>query len=68
MLVEMNGVTKESARFLDPSNIPIDQLSKFTFVAQGRLIGEFRGYSWARFGYGIIASDRDENKHCIHRY
>ena len=59
MLVEMNGVTKESAKFLDPSNVPIDQLSKFTFVAPGRPIGEFRGYSWARFGYGIIASDRD---------
>jgi hypothetical protein len=61
MLVEMNGITKESAQFLDPSNVPIDQLSKFTFVAPGHPIGEFRGYSWARFGYGIIATDRDEN-------
>jgi TonB-linked SusC/RagA family outer membrane protein len=60
MLVEMNGITKESAQFLDPSNVPIDQLSKFTFVAPGHPIGEFRGYSWARFGYGIIATDRDE--------
>ena len=66
MLVEMNGVTKESAKFLDPSNIPIDQLSKFTFVAPGRPIGEFRGYSWARFGYGIIASDRDENGNTVY--
>ena len=66
MLVEMNGVTKESAKFLDPSNVPIDQLSKFTFVAPGRPIGEFRGYSWARFGYGIIASDRDENGNTIY--
>ena len=66
MLVEMNGVTKESAKFLDPSNVPIDQLSKFTFVAPGRPIGEFRGYSWARFGYGIIASDRDENGNTVY--
>ena len=66
MLVEMNGVTKESSKYLDPSNIPIDQLSKFTFVAPGRPIGEFRGYSWARFGYGIIASDRDENGNTVY--
>ena len=66
MLAEMNGVTKESSKYLDPSNIPIDQLSKFTFVAPGRPIGEFRGYSWARFGYGIIASDRDENGNTVY--
>ena len=66
ILVEMNGITKESAKFLDPSNIPIDQLSKFTFVSPGRPIGEFRGYSWARFGYGIIASDRDENGNTVY--
>jgi len=61
MLVEMNGVTKESAQYLDASNVPIDQLSKFTFVSPGHPVGEFRGYSWARFGYGILASDIDEN-------
>ena len=66
MLAEMNGVTKESSKYLDPSNIPIDQLSKFTFVAPGRPIGEFRGYSWARFGYGVIASDRDENGNTVY--
>ena len=66
MLVEMNGVTKESAQFLEPSNIPTDQLSKFTFVAPGHPIGEFRGYSWARFGYGIIATDRDESGNTIY--
>ena len=61
MLVEMNGVTKTSAQSLDLSNVPIDQLSKFTFVSPGHPVGEFRGYSWARFGYGIIATDRDES-------
>ena len=66
ILVEMNGITKEAAQFLDPSNIPIDQLSKFTFVAPGHPIGEFRGYSWARFGYGIIATDRDESGNTIY--
>ena len=66
VLVEMNGVTKEAAQFLDPSNVPIDQLSKFTFVAPGHPIGEFRGYSWARFGYGIIATDRDESGNTIY--
>jgi hypothetical protein len=65
MLVEMNGITKEAAQFLDPSNVPIDQLSKFTFVAPGHPIGEFRGYSWARFGYGSKATDRDENGNTV---
>ena len=66
MLVEMNGVTKESAKYLDPSNVPIDQLSKFTFVSPGHPVGEFRGYSWARFGYGILASDVDENGNSVY--
>ncbi len=61
LLLEMNGVTQESAEFLNESAIPIDQLSKFTFTSPGHQIGEFRGYSWARFGYGIIATDKDES-------
>tara|TARA_A100000164_G_scaffold125131_1_gene111037 strand:+ start:238 stop:2187 length:1950 start_codon:yes stop_codon:yes gene_type:complete len=61
LLLEMNGVSLESAASLIDSDVPIDQLSKFTFTAPGHQIGEFRGYSWARFGYGIIATDRDEN-------
>ena len=43
----------------------IDQLSKFTFVSPGHPVGEFRGYSWARFGYGIIASDVDEDGNSV---
>lgn len=66
VLVEMNGITKEAAQFLDPSNVPIDQLSKFTFVAPGHPVGEFRGYSWARFGHGIIATDRDGDGNTIY--
>jgi len=65
MLKEMNGITGESALLLDPSNVPMDQLSKFTFTAPGHPIGEFRGYSWARFGYGMIATDKDENGNAI---
>ncbi|MCF7826784.1 MAG: SusC/RagA family TonB-linked outer membrane protein [Candidatus Marinimicrobia bacterium] len=65
MLVEMNGITGESALLLDPANVPMDQLSKFTFTAPGHPIGEFRGYSWARFGYGMIATDKDENGQAI---
>ena len=61
LLLEMNGVTQESAALLNDSDIPIDQLSKFTFTSPGHQIGEFRGYSWARFGYGIIATDKDES-------
>ncbi|MBT3230029.1 MAG: SusC/RagA family TonB-linked outer membrane protein [Candidatus Marinimicrobia bacterium] len=65
LLKEMNGITGESAALQDPSNLMMDQLSKFTFTAPGHSIGEFRGYSWARFGYGIIATDKDENGNTI---
>ena len=58
--MEMNGVTSEDVKNMEQSGVPIDQLSKFTFTAPGREIGEFRGYSWARFGHSIIATDTDE--------
>ncbi len=60
LLMEMNGVTSEDVKNMEQSGVPIDQLSKFTFTAPGREIGEFRGYSWARFGHSIIATDTDE--------
>lgn len=65
LLVEMNGIDSHAAAQLDPSNVPMIQLSKFTFTAPGHPVGEFRGYSWARFGYGIIATDTDENGQSI---
>ena len=61
LLLEMNGINQKTAALLSDSDIPIDQLSKFTFTSPGHQIGEFRGYSWARFGYGIIATDKDES-------
>jgi len=66
LLLEMNSITADEVGKLAPSNIPIDQLSKFTFTAPGRQIGEFRGYSWARFGHGIIATDKDEAGNTIY--
>ena len=66
MLLEMNGVTVDQAIKMDDSNLPINQLSKFTFTAPGHQIGEFRGYSWSRFGHGIIATDTDLDGNTIY--
>ena len=67
-LLEMGGVTAAEAARMDPhsSEVPIDQLSKFTFTAPGRTLGEFMGYSWARFGHGIIVTDRDNEGNAVY--
>ena len=64
-LVEMNGIDAAAAALLNPANVPMDQQSKFTYTAPGHSLAEFRGYSWARFGYGMIATDFDESGHAI---
>ena len=68
MLLEMAGVSANDAKSLDPYSLelPVDQLSKFTFTAPGRTLGEFKGYSWARFGHGITATDKDSEGNTIY--
>ena len=60
-LLEMAGVSAKQAGSIGPysTSLPTDQLSKFTFTAPGRTLGEFKGYSWARFGHGIKVTDKD---------
>ena len=67
-LLEMAGVTADDALKIDPYSLalPVDQLSKFTFTAPGRALGEFMGYSWARFGHNIVATDRDAEGRTIY--
>ena len=56
----MNGVTSEDVKNMEQSGVPIDQLSKFTFTAPGREIGEFRGIAGPSLG--IVSLQRIQTK------
>ena len=66
MVLEMNGVSGDEAKNMDYSQVPSVGISKFSEVSPGHTLGEFRGYTWARFGYGITAKDFDENGNTVY--
>ena len=61
-VLEMNGITGEMAKTMNPSLVPSRGIAKFSEVSPGHEYAEFKVLSWARFGHGLVVDhDLDIN-------
>ncbi len=62
IVLEMNGITGEMAKTMNPGLVPSRGIAKFSEVSPGHEYAEFKVLSWARFGHGLVVDhDLDIN-------